>query len=232
MAIIAVLFAGIIAAKERLTAVRGAGPVLESMAYLPGSERIKPFMLGFNTTYAHYLWIKTVIYSGDQMETDRQFTWLIRMLDMITRLHPHFNEAYEFAGLMVPDLCRDPDAAKVILERGMNVFGTAKWNIPFYLGMLYHKYYKDTERAAVCFSMAAQAPGEHSGNLARLAATFYNNAGRDADALDVLAFIYETSENPEVKRHIAAKIDELMEKNQAGGASNDVFYDVGPNPER
>jgi len=230
LAIIAVLFAGIIAANERLTAIRGSGPLLESMAYLPGSERVKPFMLGFNTTYAHYLWIKTVIYSGERMEGDRQFTWLIQMLDMITRLHPHFNEAYEFAGLMVPDLCHNPDAAMVILERGMNVFGSTKWNIPFYLGMLHHKYYKDPARAAAAFSVAAQAPGEHQAKLASLAATFYDNADRDADAVDILAFIYETSENPDVKKHIAAKIDELTAKKQADGGAGNVFYNQ-PDPE-
>jgi hypothetical protein len=225
LAIVAVLFFGIIVSKERLTGIRGAGTSLESMAYLPGSERIKPFMLGFNTTYAHYLWIKTIIYSGERMESDRQFTWLVQMLDMITRLHPHFNEAYEFAGLMVPDLCGNPDAAKIILERGMNVFGTTRWNIPFYLGMLYHRYYNDPERAAVSFSTAAQAPGNFQGRLASLAATFYNNADRDTDALDVLVFLYESSENPEVRRHIAAKIEELMGKNQAETGAGDVFYE-------
>jgi len=211
--IIAVLFTGIVLINKRLTDIRAASPVLESMAYLPGSERIVPFMLGFNTTYAHYLWIKTVIYTGDHISGDRQFQWLIQMVDMLTRLHPHFQEAYEFAGLMIPDLCGDPDAAMVILQRGINVYGNTRWNIPFYLGMLYYKYYEDNERAAAYISMAAQAPGEHQGKLASLAATFYNKAHKGDDALGVLAFLYETSENPEVKRHIAAKIEELMEKN-------------------
>jgi hypothetical protein len=196
------------------------------MSYLPGSERIKPFMLGFNTTYAHYLWIKTVIYTGEHLDTDRQFQWLIHLLDMITRLHPHFNEAYEFAGLMVPDLCHNPDAAKIILERGVNVFGTSKWNIPFYLGMLYNRHYKDPVRAAAAFSDAARAPSDFQGQLARLAATFYNNADRDTDALDVLVFLYETSENPEVKRHIAGKIEKKIEKNPAAGAQYNVLFET------
>jgi len=211
--IIAVLFTGIVLINVRLTAMRAASPAIESMAYLPGSERITPFMLGFNTTYAHYLWIQTVIYTGGHISGDRQFDWLIQMVDMITRLHPHFQEAYEFAGLMIPDLCGNPDASRIILERGINVFGDSKWNIPFYLGMLYYKYYKDDERAAAYISVAAQAPGEHRAKLARLAATFYNKAGKGDDALGVLAFLYETSENPEVKRHIAAKMEELADKN-------------------
>jgi len=225
LTIIIALFAGITAAKVRLTAMRSEMSVLESMAYLPGSERIKPFMLGFNTTYAHYMWIKAMIYTGEELDSERQFEWLVQMIEMITRLHPHFNEAYEFAGLMIPDLCHNPDAARIILERGMNVFGTSKWNIPFYLGMLHHKYYNDPKLAAASFSIAAQAPGDHQGKLARLAATFYDNAGRDADAIDVLAFLYETSENPEVKKHIAGKIEEILAKIQAEGGSGNVFYD-------
>ncbi len=214
--IAALLFSGIVAANLRLSAIRAADPSqkLESMAYLPGSERIKPFMLGFNTTYAHYIWISAMIYFGDHLEGDRQFKWLTRMIDMITRLHPHFNEAYEFAGLMIPDICNDPDAARIILERGMNTLGGVSWNVPFYLGMLYNRYYNDPERAALCFAAAAQVPGAQSWKLARLASRFYENAGRDDEAMDVLVFLYETSENPEVKRHIEGKIGEIKAKEE------------------
>jgi len=214
MIIAALLFTGIVATNVRLSAIRAADSArkLESMAYLPGSERIKPFMLGFNTTYAHYIWISAMIYFGDHMESDRQFKWLTQMIEMVTRLHPHFHEAYEFAGLMIPDVCHDPDAARIILERGMNVLGGVRWNIPFYLGMLYNNYYNDPERAALCFAAAAQVPSAQSGKLARLAARFYENAGREDEAMDVLLFLLETSENPEVKKHIEGKIEEIAGK--------------------
>jgi hypothetical protein len=214
IALAALLFTGIVFANIRLSAIRAGDPSqkLESMAYLPGSERVKPFMLGFNTTYAHYIWISAMIYFGDHLEGDRQFKWLTRMIDMITRLHPHFHEAYEFAGLMIPDVCHDPDAARIMLERGMNVLGDVKWNIPFYLGMLYNRYYNDPERAALCIAAAARVPSAQSGKLARLAARFYENAGRQDEAMDVLLFLFETSENPEVKKHIEGKIEEIKSK--------------------
>jgi hypothetical protein len=207
--LIILLFSGIVFVKKQLNAARSASPAIESMTFLPGNERIKPFMLGFNTTYAHYLWIRTVLYSGEQLMEGGQFDWLIQMVDIITRLHPHFHEAYEFAGLMIPDLCRSPDAARIILERGMNASGGRSWNIPFYLGMLYFQHYDDHERAAAYFSMAATVPSNHQGRLAGLAAAFYNRAGREADALSVLHFLYETSENPDVRRHIESKILEF-----------------------
>jgi hypothetical protein len=153
-----------------------------------------------------------MIYFGDHLEGDRQFKWLTQMIDMITRLHPHFHEAYEFAGLMIPDVCGDPDAARIILERGMNALGGVRWNIPFYLGMLYSKYYHDPERAALCMAAAARVPSEHSGKLARLSAHFYESAGHGGEAMDVLLFLLETSENPEVRRHIEGKIGEMTAK--------------------
>jgi len=207
--LIILLFCGIVLVKKQLNVVRSGVPAIESMAFLPGNERIKPFMLGFNTTYAHYLWVRTVIYSGERLTGDRQFDWLIQMVDMVTRLHPHFHEAYEFAGLMIPDLCDNPDAARIILERGMNVLGGTRWNIPFHLGMLYYQHYDDHERAAAYISMAASIPGKFQGRLASLAVALYNNAGREADALSVLHFLYETSENPDVRRHLESKILEL-----------------------
>lgn len=216
IAVAVLLLSGITYFKAALTDIRGKTPPLESMTFLPGSERIKPFMLGFNTTYAHYLWIRTGIYTGEHYLGDQKYDWLTPMVDMITRLHPHFNEAYEFAGLLIPDYTGDSDAAKVILERGINVFGTKRWNIPFYLGMLYYRYYGDNERAAQSVAMAAQAQSNHRARLTRLAATFFNRAERDEDALEILMFMYESSENPDVRKHIEAKIEELF----SGGSSD------------
>ncbi len=205
MLILGMLVTGIAFVALRLNTIRKGAQSYESMAYLPGSEKVKPFMLGFQTTYAHYLWIRVVLYTGEHLMGDRQFSWLIQMVDMLTRLHPHFYEAYEFAGLMIPDLCGNPDAARIILERGMNQTDY-KWNIPFYLGMLYYKYFNDPERAAFYFTAAANRPGPHKSKLANLAANFYQKSGREPNDLSLLVFLYQSSENPEVRRHLLQKI--------------------------
>lgn len=204
---VGLLFTGVFMVKNRLNGISKGGRNLESMAYLPGEEKVKPFMMGFHTTYAHYLWIKTILYTGEHLMGDRQFDWLVQMVDMLTRLHPHFHEAYEFAGLLLPDLCNDPDAARIILERGMNHLGDKKWNVPFYLGMLYYQYYDDPERAAFYISQAARIPGPHKHKLASLAASFYQKSGKESDGLALLVLLYESSRNPEVRRHISQKIN-------------------------
>jgi hypothetical protein len=182
----------------------------ESMTYLPRGERIKPALLGFETTVAHYLWIRTVLYFGGHRLTDKSYPWLIDMLDIITRLCPWFYPAYEFAGLMVPDVCGNPEAARIILERGLTYLVATKWNVAFNMGMLHFLYYGDKKTAAECFARAAMAKGAPRDKLTTMANAFYTQAGSPAEGYRFLLFAYETSDNPDVRRHLAQKINELQ----------------------
>ncbi|NLG19053.1 MAG: hypothetical protein GX556_17150 [Fibrobacter sp.] len=199
---------GIVFTQKKLTVLTGSSWSKESMTYLPGQDRIKGALLGFESTVSHYLWIRTILYFGDHYLSDRNFEWLIQMVDVITRLNPAFYPAYEFAGLMIPDLCGSPDAARVILERGLFHLGDKKWNIAFYLGMIYYKYYNDTKSAADYYALASRVPGENSHKLAGLAASFYREAGMDELGRNLLLFMYETSESPDAKKYLMDKIND------------------------
>lgn len=180
----------------------------ESMTYLPQGERIKPALLGFETTVAHYLWLRTIIYFGGHLMTDGTYPWLINMLDIITRLCPWFYPAYEFAGIMVPDVCHNPEAARILLERGLTHLGAKKFNVAFTMGMIFYRHYQDRKTAAHYFaraSMAADAPQE---KLAAMANAFFTRAGSPEEGLRFLLFSYESTDDPEVRRHLAKKIAE------------------------
>ena len=191
---------------------RSTGPswYQENMVYLPRGEQLKPALLGFETTVAHYLWIRMVLYFGGHYITDKQYVWLISMLDAITRLCPYFYSAYEFAGLMVPDVCDNPEAARILLERGMTYVEKQKDLLAFQMGMIFYRYYDDRKTAALCFERGAHSKGKHAYKLARLASTFYSQAGIPAEGLQVLMFAWETSDNPDVRRHLAEKINMLQ----------------------
>lgn len=182
----------------------------ENLTYLPGSEQIKPVFLGFETTVAHYLWIRTLLYFGTHALTDSNYPWLIEMLTTITKLCPWFYPAYEFAGIMLPDVCNNPEAARIILERGLTALGNTKWNISFNMGMIYYKYYDDRRMAADYFARAALVPGAPQAKLTTMADAFYRQAGFKNEGMMFLLFSYETSDNPEVRRHLAEKIHELQ----------------------
>jgi hypothetical protein len=197
---------------------RTAGPQWqqESLTYLPRGGRIKGALLGFETTAAHYLWIRMVLYFGGHAITDKQYPWLIDMLDVITRLCPWFYPAYEFAGLMVPDVCGNPEAARILLERGLTYLGAKRWNIAFYMGMIFYKYYDDRRIAAGYFARAAHVGGAQREKLARLSSVFFSQSGSPAEGLQVLLFAWEASDNPEVRRHLAEKIGSLQREIAAG----------------
>ncbi len=204
--LLVVVGAGTAAFQNDLRRLTGPDWKLESMTYLPRGDLIKPWLLGFETTLAHYLWIKTLLYFGGHRMTDNDYRWLISMIDGITRLCPWFYPAYEFAGIIVPDVCDNPEAARILLERGMWYLGATKWNIGFNIGIIYLKYYDDRKTAAEYIARAALTPGAPRVKLATMANAFFSQSGSPNEGLDFLVFAYETSDNPEVRKYLAEKI--------------------------
>ncbi len=202
------IYTSLFATQKKLTSLKDDTWFKERMSYLPQTEKIKPYLLGFSSTYANYLWIKTMLYFGGHYETDKDYTWLVTMVDMVTRLNPYFYPAYEFAGVMLPAHMNDLDAARIILNRGIMYLGAEKSSLPFYLGWIYYDNYNDPEKAALYLSLAAQcknAPPFYAG----LAATLYRDAGKRDLALEFLYSAYYSSENPAVRKTIKNKIEEL-----------------------
>jgi hypothetical protein len=199
---------GIVALQNRLTIEKARFRVSASMSYLPSSEKLKPFFLGFHTAFADFLWIKTTIYFGSHSMSDNRYLYLVQMLDMVTRFNPHFYPAYEFAGLLLPQVADNLDAAKIILQRGISADVEKKWKLFFYLGMLYHRYDGDDYAAAYFIASATQQPGAPIQKLAGLAATLYEKTAGVSKAEKYLNIMYAMSENPEVRRYLEQKMQE------------------------
>ncbi len=207
---ISLIIVGIIATQKHLNKITGTDLKNESFCYLPDDKRITNFLLGYQTTLSHFLWIKTVIYFGAHYISDKQYAWIINMLDMITKLNPYFYPAYEFAGVLLPDITNNPDITRVLLERGLTNCKIKQWNIAFQLGMLYYNNYHDNLAAAKYIELASLAPGAPKEKLVGLAAVLYRKSGYGNYALSYLKLMYETSDNPEVKRHILIKVDNFL----------------------
>lgn len=184
----------------------------DRITIIPKDERIKAGLLGFETTFSHILWIKTVLYFGNHYSTDKNYPWMVKMVDLVTRLNPQFYPAYEFAGVILPELCNNPDAARVILERGLFYIGDSKWNVPFYLSLLYYKYYDQQKIAADYMALASRVKGAPADKLAGIASAMYTSAGFGRSAEEILILTYQASENPEVRSHLASKINQLHSK--------------------
>jgi hypothetical protein len=130
------------------------------------------------------------------------------MVDLVTRLNPYCYPAYEFAGLMLPDVCKNPGAARIILERGVSSNIKEAWKLYYYLGMLYYRYYDDRKMAATYLACAVTRKNSPGYGLAGMAAAMFKKAGRPEEGRAFLELVYSLSENPEVKRYIRAKMDQ------------------------
>jgi hypothetical protein len=202
VALITGIIVCLVCLQNRLSALSATRNIPASMAFVPESEKIRPMFLGFEKVYADYLWIKTTIYFGGHIMTDRRFPWLVRMVDIVTKLNPGFYPAYEFGGLILPKFCDNPDAARVILQRGVSCCNDKKWKLYFYLGMLYFEKYSDPVKAAMCVATASQLPGAPQIKLESLATALYNKAPDAEKKGRFLELLYGASENPEVRRHL------------------------------
>jgi hypothetical protein len=207
IAFLACIYGTIVCVQNKLSAISASAKVPSSMAYLPESEKIRPWLLGFHSAFADYLWIRTTIYFGGHLMGDREFPWLIHMVDIITRLNPRFYPAYEFGGLMFSKICNNPEAAKIVLQRGISANIEKKWKLCFFLGMLYYERYFDCQNAAVYIAIAAQLPGAPAQKLTSLAVSMYNKVPGLAQDGRFLALLYTTSENPEVRRFLLEKLN-------------------------
>lgn len=205
---VACLWCLIVLSQNRLTRAQLDYSAPSSMAFVPLTEKIRPFLVGFSTAYADYLWIRTTLYFGSHYMTDQQYPWLIHMVDLVTRLNPHCYPAYEFAGLMIPDVCKNPGAAVTILQRGVSSNVEKKWKLYYYLGMIYYRYYDDREMAGAYLACAATQKDSPGIRLAGVADAMFKKAGKPEEGRDFLAFVYTLSENPEVKRYFRARMEQ------------------------
>lgn len=195
------LFGAIMPVQRALTSSKGIEWQQQRMSFLPRSTVLKPLLLGFHTTYANFLWFKTVNYFGTHYITDRSFPWLVQMVDMVTRLNPWFEPAYEFAGVVLPELTDAPGASETLLERAITYIGTTSYKPYFYRGVLKLKQGEEHRGEAAAFmARAALVPSDHSAKLARMAATFAYRAGGSAEKLWYLAFMLETTDSPALRR--------------------------------
>jgi hypothetical protein len=207
VAAVALVWYMIAFSQNRLTRIRLHNTAPSSMAYVPQTEKIKPFLLGFHSVYADFLWIRTTLYFGGHFLTDRQYPWLVHLVDLVTKLNPNLYPAYEFAGLMLPDVCKNPDAARIILERGVTSNVERKWKLYYYLGMIYYRYYDDRDMAAKYLACAVTQKNSSGVRLAGIAAAMFRKAGKPQEGKDFLDLVYSLSENPEVKRYIRSKME-------------------------
>ncbi len=184
----------------------------ERMTGVITSPEVRPFMLGYHTVVADYLWIRTMLYFGEHYSSG-DLPWMKQMLSSVVMLNPGFFPPYEFAGIMMPDLTGDYDFSRSTVSHGIGRVKHGEERLMFYLAYINYTHYKDYARAADLLSYAATA--DYAPPFwGRFAASLYRDAGQSDQGLKFLYALYESTESPQMKEQLEIKIREMLEEQE------------------
>ncbi len=144
--------------QQKIDAKIGEDKKIENLVYIPSGKFLSLMTLGYRDVVANFLWMKTSIYFGEHFQTDKNFTWIYRLVDSITDLDPSFYYPYLFGALTLSDEIGDTEKSNEVLYKGWTHIPN-NWNFPFYLGYNAFFYDKDFQKAAKFIKAASELEG-------------------------------------------------------------------------
>lgn len=183
----------------------------ESLIYLPSGKFLKGAALGYDELISDILWIRALGYFGDHCKTDKQYTFLSHILDVVTILDPLYQPPYEFGGIVLAGEAGDVDASIALLKKGM---AHVRRDHPrfyyfyFFLAFDYMYYKDDYLTAARYLEQAAKFP-ESPAYLARLAARLYADGNSPAAAIPFLQEMIQSTDRPDLKSQLVERLHQV-----------------------
>lgn len=187
---------------------------VESFLYLPSGTFLKGAALGFDDMLGDWLWIRTLGYFGGHLKTDRNYTWLAHLLDVVTTLDPLYQYPYEFGGIILATEAGEVDKSIALLKKGMANVSTDDpryWYFPFFLAYDYMYHKNDYLTAAQYLEEASRFPQSPS-YLLRLAARLYANADSPKLAVTFLQEMIKATKNQALKKRLVERLHQVIHR--------------------
>lgn len=178
--------AGVVAYQATRPARAPASP----KTFVPSPTFFQDFSPSFRTSIADVYYLMMVQYYGEHVAGDGRLDALPQMVDLVTRLSPHFARAYLFGAFALIDAGR-PDVSYELLERGYRA-NPDDWVFPAYLGYFAYQYGEREDKeliAARWYERAAEIPGSPD-TLVRLSAALLAKGGEKRKAILMLGQAY------------------------------------------
>lgn len=173
--------------------------LVEELAYFPSGKFLKPVVIEYENLAADLVWLRAIQYYGHHLMTDRRYTWLGHIFNILTQLDPRFVGAYRFGGMTLAWDAREPEEAIRLLRRGMRL-NPLRWEFPFDIALIYYMILKDYEKAGDYFYLAGKMP-ETWGISQRWAAFSYGKSeNRREFGKIIFQDLYQSTKNPEMKK--------------------------------
>lgn len=155
---------------------------------------------------ADMLWMRALYYFGQHALTDRQYPFLLNLLDMITDLAPRWEDPYAYGGVILADVGDGTEEALYMVEKGLT-HHPEDWQLWFFKGYYLMKDGNNLE-AAEALQKAAVLPGAPV-YLAELSATLLTREGKRDMALRFLEASLEMIADPRQREFIIQKMQKV-----------------------
>lgn len=185
---------------------RGVGSAVEEALYINSGQTLKRASLGFDGLLADLYWLRTIQYFGgksQQMTGDLNVgnvgEWKLNLLEPLinitTELDPSYVSAYRFGSLFLPDI--NPDGAIKLAQRAI-ADNPQDWRLQQDLGFIFWKLKRFPE-ASEAYLQGSRLP-EAPRWMEQMSAIMRANGGDRATAKQMFLRIYETTDDPTVKK--------------------------------
>ncbi len=206
---IAVLIVGLstsIALQRWIDAQRGVGSAVEEALYVNSGKTLKRASLGFDGLLADLYWLRTIQYFGQKSQqikgdlnignvNEWKLTLLEPLINITTELDPQYVSAYRFGSVFLPDI--NPDSAIKFAQRAI-ADNPHDWRLQQDLGFIFWKL-KRYDEASAAYLQGARLSGAPKW-MEQMAAIMRANGGDRATAKQMFLRIYETTDDPTVKK--------------------------------
>jgi len=187
---------------------------VETFLYLPSGTFLKGAALGYDEMLGDLLWIRALGYFGGHVRTDRDYTWLAHLLDVVTTLDPLYQYPYEFGGIVLAAEAGEVDKSIALLKKGMknvSVDDPRYWYFPFFLAYNYMYHKNDYLTAAHYLEQATKFPKSPS-YLPRLVARLYANADSPEVAVTFLQEMIKATEKQSLKDRLVERLHQVIHR--------------------
>jgi len=186
-------------------------PYLHDSLYLPSGTFLEGASLGYKQLVADLVWFSAIQYYGDYRMDNHGLEYFRGLMDIVTRLDPHFLFAYRFAALVVSQDLDEFEVAIDILKNGM-AHNPQSWELPFEIGFLHYAHQRDYNVGARYFDLASKLPRAPEVTR-RFAAFAYSKAGDGDTSIRMWEEYADLTDNPFMKELAARYIEKLRANN-------------------
>lgn len=192
-----------------------AGKAKVAISYLPTSDFVKMFSLGYRELAADLYWFKAVQYYGGYRLSQNDIVFFSHLIDLITDLDPHFIGAYKLGALVIAQDLDNFPAAIGLMRKGLHHNPDDYW-LTFEMGFLHYLDGRDYTTAEKYFRLAATRPGS-DGRAARFAAEAAARGGNIEASIMLWKELAAHSDNPYIRELAEKYIRKLEQRRERGG---------------